>query len=60
MSYGKTVRDELRLPTRDLRHTIPQVYAGYRKLHDSALAGGAGHQAQGWTESRRRLLPAFR
>jgi AhpD family alkylhydroperoxidase len=40
MSYGKTVRDELRGPTRDLRHAIPQVYAGYRELHDSALAPG--------------------
>jgi AhpD family alkylhydroperoxidase len=41
MSYGKTVREELRGPTRELRHAIPQVYAGYRELHDSALAPGA-------------------
>src|SRR6266849_6322006 len=41
MSYGKAVRDELRVPTRDLRHAIPQVYAGYKKLHDAALAPGA-------------------
>jgi len=41
MSYGKGVRDDLRVPTRDLRHAIPQVYAGYEELHDSALAGGA-------------------
>jgi AhpD family alkylhydroperoxidase len=41
MSYGKTVRDELQRPTRDLRHAIPQVYAGYKELHDSALAPGA-------------------
>ncbi len=40
MSYGKAVRDELAVPTRDLRHAIPQVYAGYRELHDSALAAG--------------------
>jgi AhpD family alkylhydroperoxidase len=40
MSYGKSVRDDLRVPTRDLRHAIPQVYAGYRELHDSALAAG--------------------
>ncbi|HXZ77035.1 MAG TPA: carboxymuconolactone decarboxylase family protein, partial [Streptosporangiaceae bacterium] len=40
MSYGKTVRDELRVPTRELRHAIPQVYAGYKDLHDSALAPG--------------------
>ena len=41
MSYGTTVRDELRAPTRELRHAIPQVYAGYKELHDSALASGA-------------------
>ncbi len=41
MSYGKAVREELRVPTRHLRHAIPQVYAGYRELHDSALAPGA-------------------
>ena len=40
MSYGKAVRDELRVPTRELRHAIPQVYAGYKELHDSALAAG--------------------
>ena len=41
MSYGKAVREELRGPSRELRHAIPQVYAGYRQLHDSALAAGA-------------------
>ena len=41
MSYGKAVRDELRVPTRELRHAIPQVYAGYKELHDSALSAGA-------------------
>src|SRR6516225_11655769 len=41
MGYGKTVRDELRVPTRELRHAIPQVYEGYKELHDSALAAGA-------------------
>ena len=41
MSYGKAVRDELRVPTRNLRHAIPQVYAGYKELYDSALAPGA-------------------
>ena len=41
MSYGETVREELRVPTRDLRHAIPQVYAGYKQLHDTALAAGA-------------------
>jgi hypothetical protein len=37
MSYGKAVRDGLQVPTRELRHAIPQVYAGYRELHDAAL-----------------------
>ena len=41
MSYGKAVREELRVPTRELRHAIPQVYAGYKELHDAALAPGA-------------------
>jgi AhpD family alkylhydroperoxidase len=41
MSYGKAVREELRRPARELRHAIPQVYAGYRQLHDSALGAGA-------------------
>ena len=40
-SYGKAVRDDLRMPTRNLRHAIPQVHAGYKELHDSALAPGA-------------------
>ncbi len=40
MGYGKAVREELRVPTRELRHAIPQVYSGYRQLHDSALAPG--------------------
>lgn len=41
MGYGKDVREELREPTRELRHAIPQVFAGYKSLHDSALAAGA-------------------
>jgi AhpD family alkylhydroperoxidase len=41
MGYGKAIREELRVPARELRHAIPQVYAGYRELHDSALAPGA-------------------
>jgi AhpD family alkylhydroperoxidase len=40
MSWAKHVREELRAPTRELRHAIPQVYAGYKELHDSALAPG--------------------
>jgi AhpD family alkylhydroperoxidase len=41
MSYGNAVRAELRKPTVDLRHAIPQVYAGYRELYAAALAPGA-------------------
>jgi AhpD family alkylhydroperoxidase len=41
VSYGKVVREELRVPARQLRHAIPQVYAGYKELHDAALAPGA-------------------
>jgi AhpD family alkylhydroperoxidase len=41
MCYGEDVREELRVPTRELRHAIPRVYAGYRELSDAALAAGA-------------------
>ena len=40
MSYGKAVREELHVPTRELRHAIPHVYDGYKQLHDSALRAG--------------------
>jgi AhpD family alkylhydroperoxidase len=40
MSYGKAVREELHVPTRELRHAIPQVYAGYKELNDAALGAG--------------------
>jgi hypothetical protein len=52
MGYGKDVREELRAPTRELRHAIPRVYAGYKQLHDSALA------AARWTSGRRRAALA--
>jgi hypothetical protein len=41
MGYGKDVREELRVPSRELRHAIPQVYAGYEQPYDSALGAGA-------------------
>ena len=41
MTYGSTVREQLREPTRELRRAIPQVYEGYKQLHDAALAAGA-------------------
>lgn len=40
-SYGKAVREELRVPSRELRRAIPDVYAGYKELHDGALRAGA-------------------
>jgi AhpD family alkylhydroperoxidase len=42
MSYGKAVRDELAGPTRALRQAVPDVYRGYRELHDAALALASG------------------
>lgn len=41
VSYGKGVADALRKPSVELRHAIPQVYEGFRELHDNALADGA-------------------
>lgn len=41
ISYGKAVRAELRPRTRELRHSIPDVYQGYKNLHDAALRSGA-------------------
>ena len=41
MTHGKAVRDGLRGPTRALRQAIPEVYRGYRELHDAALTDGA-------------------
>ncbi|MQA79670.1 MAG: carboxymuconolactone decarboxylase family protein [Streptosporangiales bacterium] len=40
MAYGMAVRDELRPHTSELRRAIPDVYRGYRELHDAALAAG--------------------
>lgn len=41
MTYGKSVRDELRSPARELRRAIPDVYRGYAELHSAALTSGA-------------------
>ncbi|WP_127506248.1 carboxymuconolactone decarboxylase family protein [Actinoplanes solisilvae] len=41
MTHGNAVREELKAPTRALRRAIPDVYNGYRELHDAALAPGA-------------------
>jgi AhpD family alkylhydroperoxidase len=40
-NYGSDVRAALREPTRELRRAIPDVYEGYKQLHDAALAEGA-------------------
>ena len=41
MTYGQEVRDNLSGPARELRRAIPDVYAGFGRLHDAALADGA-------------------
>ena len=40
MGYGKDVQRELRVPARDLRRAIPEVYASFADLHEAALADG--------------------
>jgi AhpD family alkylhydroperoxidase len=35
------VLDSLRRPTADLRRLIPEVFAGFGRLHDAALGAGA-------------------
>ena len=37
--HGETLQ-ELRAPTRSLRHAIPDTWAGFLGLHDAALAEG--------------------
>ncbi|MFE1409269.1 carboxymuconolactone decarboxylase family protein [Streptomyces sp. NPDC058746] len=41
MSYGAQAQDGLRTPARELRRAVPQVYEGYKRLHDSAVESGA-------------------
>lgn len=36
-----TVIEELRVPTRELRHAIPDTWSGFAHLHQHALADGA-------------------
>ena len=40
-SYGKGVQAELRDPALSLRREIPEVYDGFKALHDAAFADGA-------------------
>jgi AhpD family alkylhydroperoxidase len=39
VSHGETLQ-ELRQPTRSLRHSIPDTWAGFVALHDVAVADG--------------------
>jgi AhpD family alkylhydroperoxidase len=41
MTYGDAVQRELREPARALRRAIPEVYEGYRRLHEATFAPGA-------------------
>jgi AhpD family alkylhydroperoxidase len=38
-SHGETLQ-ELREPTRSLRHAVPDTWAGFLALHDAAVADG--------------------
>ena len=40
-SHGKAVLDDLAPLTRDLRKAIPDVYDGFRQLHQASFAAGA-------------------
>lgn len=39
--HGKTVLDALRPLTRELRHAIPDVYAGFAQFHGATFGAGA-------------------
>jgi AhpD family alkylhydroperoxidase len=41
MTQVRDVMDELRDPTRALRHAIPETWAAFGALHDAAVAPGA-------------------
>lgn len=41
MGHYHDIADELRKPTRDLRTAIPDSWAGFATLHQSAMAEGA-------------------
>jgi len=40
MEHNQTVLQELRDPTRSLRHAIPETWAGFTALHGAAVAEG--------------------
>jgi hypothetical protein len=41
MDHARAVIDELRTPTRELRHAIPDRWAGFGRLHQAAMTVGA-------------------
>jgi len=41
MTSHQQVIDELRVPTRELRRAIPDVWRGFGELHDAAFLDGA-------------------
>lgn len=41
MDHNHDVLNDLREPTKSLRHAIPDVWAGFVSLHDAAMAEGA-------------------
>jgi AhpD family alkylhydroperoxidase len=40
MAHFQEVLNELRGPTRSLRHAIPEAWSGFLSLHDAAMADG--------------------
>lgn len=40
MSHNHEVLEELRQPTKDLRHAIPETWAAFVSLHGAAVADG--------------------
>jgi AhpD family alkylhydroperoxidase len=45
MGHGREVLDELQSPTRSLRQAIPETWAGFAQMHNTAMAPGGlpGH-----------------
>jgi hypothetical protein len=40
MEHSHEVLEDLREPTRSLRHTIPEAWSGFQALHAGAMAEG--------------------
>ena len=41
MTHNAEILDDLREPTRSLRHEVPAAWAGFLALHEGAMADGA-------------------